>query len=257
MRPCSRSHASMRDEASRKSGLLLDVGRDVDHARRTDELAHRNRVARVVRQIAARDPVDRRVEVRAGVLAEAQRVPVPRRPPLVVARDDVDRDAGRRPEHRRQADDRRLGPERLRQIDDLQPARGQIVDELRQRGRHRASPTRPLSGGPQVALKLKPVLEQREARHVARRAHRVDLRDDRREIARGVRRGKLPGELVDRPDRRRARHAGGRRDRRRDRCRWTSRSEIRRPRAGSRCRTRRGRDCAADTARASSARRDS
>src|SRR5580765_3563589 len=48
----------------------------------------------------------------------------------------------------------------------------------------------------QVALKLKPVLEQREPRHVARRAHRVDFRDDRREIARGIRRGKLAGELV-------------------------------------------------------------
>src|SRR5215471_13653755 len=35
----------------------------------------------------------------------------------------------------------------------------------------------------QIALKLKAILEQRQACHVARRADRVDLCDDRREIA--------------------------------------------------------------------------
>ena len=53
---------------------------DVDDARRSDKLPRGNGVARVVRQVLARDPVDRRVEVRAGVLAETQRVPVPRGP---------------------------------------------------------------------------------------------------------------------------------------------------------------------------------
>ena len=86
--------------------------------------ARRNRVAGVVRQVLAGHPVDGRIEVRAGVLAEAERVPVPRRPLVVVLRDDVDRHARRRGEHRRQPDHRRVGAERLRQIDDRQRAGG-------------------------------------------------------------------------------------------------------------------------------------
>ena len=42
---------------------------------------------------------------------------------------DVDRHARRRREHRRQPDHRRVGPERLRQIDDRDPAGGEVGDE--------------------------------------------------------------------------------------------------------------------------------
>ena len=113
--------------------ILGDLALDVDHARRSGEARHRDGVARVVRQVLARNPVNRRVEVRAGVLAEAQRVPVPRRSLVVVARDDLNRHAWRRREDRRQADDRRRRPERLRQIDDDQPSSLQVLNELRQR----------------------------------------------------------------------------------------------------------------------------
>ena len=74
----------MRSRRQQKIRIRLDLARDVDHARRSDEAARRDRVAGVVRQILARDPVNRRVEVRAGVLAELERVPVPRRPLVVV-----------------------------------------------------------------------------------------------------------------------------------------------------------------------------
>src|SRR5439155_21149128 len=73
-----------------KIGITLDVGGHVDHARRTHEARGGNRVARVPGQILAGDPMNRRVEVRTRMLAEAQRVPVPRRTFVVVPRDGVD-----------------------------------------------------------------------------------------------------------------------------------------------------------------------
>ena len=47
---------------------------------------------------------------------------------------DVERDARRRTEHRWQADDRSVRPERLRQIDDTDGATGKRGDEFRQDG---------------------------------------------------------------------------------------------------------------------------
>ena len=76
--------------------VLLHVRRHIDHARRPDEASGRDRVAGVVGQVLAGDPVHRRVEVRARVLAHAERVPVPRRALVVEARDHFDRHAGRR-----------------------------------------------------------------------------------------------------------------------------------------------------------------
>jgi hypothetical protein len=80
--------------------------------------------------------MDRRIEVRARVLAEPQRVPVPRRPLLVVPRNLIDRHARRRGENRRQVDDRRRRTERLREVDDLDRAVRERVGELRQNRRH-------------------------------------------------------------------------------------------------------------------------
>jgi hypothetical protein len=113
----------------RTGGHIVD---NVKDAGGTDEPPDRNRVARVVLKIFAGYPVHRRVEVRAGVLAEPQRVPVPARPLLVVAGNDVDRHARRCGKHRRQADDRGGRAERLREIDDLHAAGVQCVDELMQ-----------------------------------------------------------------------------------------------------------------------------
>jgi hypothetical protein len=71
-------------------------------------------------RILARHPMNRRIEVRAGVLAEASACSSTTPDLCRRIRDDVDRHAGRCGEHRRQADDRRLAAERLRQIDDRQ-----------------------------------------------------------------------------------------------------------------------------------------
>ena len=98
------------------------VPRDIDDACRADEAPRRNRVAGVVGQILAGYPVNGRVEVRAGVLAEPQRVPVPRRARAVVLGNDLDRHPRRRREDRRQSDDRRRGSEWLRQVDDAKRA---------------------------------------------------------------------------------------------------------------------------------------
>src|SRR6184192_2335262 len=70
------------------------------------------------------------------MLTEAQRVPVPRRPLVVVARDYVDRHAGRRGEDGRQPDDRRRRPERLREVDDLHAAPRERVREIAEHVRH-------------------------------------------------------------------------------------------------------------------------
>src|SRR6185312_13317118 len=62
----------------------------VDDERGPDEALGLDRVDRVVRQILAGHPVDRRIEVGAGVLAAGKVVPVPGRSALVVARDLFD-----------------------------------------------------------------------------------------------------------------------------------------------------------------------
>ena len=57
--------------------IVLDLAGHVDDARRADEAAGGNGVAGTLGQIAARNPVDRRVEVRADVLAGQLVRPLP------------------------------------------------------------------------------------------------------------------------------------------------------------------------------------
>src|SRR5262249_56215128 len=64
-------------------GALL---RAIDHDSGRDELRDVDRIDGVVRQILAGNPVDRRVEMRSGMLAETNVVPVPSWSALVVAR---------------------------------------------------------------------------------------------------------------------------------------------------------------------------
>src|SRR5262245_26516924 len=61
--------------------------------------------------------MDRRVEMRAGVLAEADIVPVPGRAALVVARDVLDAERRGLPELGRQRDERKLLRQGLGEID--------------------------------------------------------------------------------------------------------------------------------------------
>ena len=67
------------DEFDRQQKIWIGGGffRAVEHARRSHEIDNRYGVGRVVGQVLARDPVDRRVEMRAGVLAAREIVPIP------------------------------------------------------------------------------------------------------------------------------------------------------------------------------------
>ncbi len=122
IRPCAVSQDWTRSGVSRKSGLAAHIRRYIDDASRADEFARGDRVGSVLGQILAGDPVDRRVEMRARVLAEGQDVPVPRRPAGVVARDLGERQPRRRREDRRQIDHRRLGAECRGEVDDAESA---------------------------------------------------------------------------------------------------------------------------------------
>src|SRR6267143_1954961 len=102
----------------------------IEHAGWSDEALGRNAVGRIVGQILARDPVDRRVEMRAGVLAAGKIVPVPCRPALVVARHFLDAERPSLAHLRRQRDLRELGGESLREVDHPDPPRRQFANEV-------------------------------------------------------------------------------------------------------------------------------
>src|SRR6185369_4200567 len=87
------------------------------------------------------DPMDRSVEVRARVLAEMERVPIPARTLVVVLGDHLDRHPRRGGELRRQADHRRVRSEGLREIDDADAAGVELGHELLEDA-HRRSPSR-------------------------------------------------------------------------------------------------------------------
>jgi hypothetical protein len=116
-------------------GVLRGGLAAVDHAGGADKAGDRDRVGGVGGQVFAGDPVHRRVEVGAGVLAQADGVPVPGGAFVVVVGDFLHGDAGRGGEDRRQTDDRRLWPERLGEVDDLDLAAAQFLDQQREDGR--------------------------------------------------------------------------------------------------------------------------
>src|SRR5262249_44220341 len=112
---------------------------------RRDEILHRDGVGRAVLEIAAADPMDRRIEVGAGVLSELEPVPPPEGPVLVIVRDGVNFDRRRvLADLRRQLDQRRVRPERRGQIHHLDGAgreRGYKIAENLGTG-HTVSPSR-------------------------------------------------------------------------------------------------------------------
>ena len=73
-------------------GVLRGLGRLVDHHGRPDQPLRRH--GGDVLAVATADPVDRRVEVRADVLADLEPVPRPGRAAVVVLADDVPREPG-------------------------------------------------------------------------------------------------------------------------------------------------------------------
>src|ERR1051326_729137 len=95
--------------SEKEVGILLRFVTAIQNRRRADEALGRDAVGGVLRQVLARDPVDRRVEVRAGVLAAGEVVPIPGGPALVVARHLLDPERPRLSHLGRQADVREFG----------------------------------------------------------------------------------------------------------------------------------------------------
>ena len=112
-----------------KIRALAHPRRDVDDAGGADESIDRDVVRGVVGIILARDPMNRRIEVRPGVLPAADVVPVPGRAARVVARDLLERKRLRGRELRRQPDDRRRGLEGHREVDDADAAANDRIGE--------------------------------------------------------------------------------------------------------------------------------
>jgi hypothetical protein len=102
----------------------------VDHRSRPDQPGQRNRVDRETG--AAGRPVGRRVEMRPGVLAGMDVVPPPQRPGVIEVADLFQAEMNRVGERWRQPEHRSVRGERRRQIDHLQRARGDLVQQLRQ-----------------------------------------------------------------------------------------------------------------------------
>src|SRR4051812_18822281 len=94
-------------------GILRRLLAAVDDKCGTDEALGWDAVHGAVRQVLARHPMHRRIEVRAGVLAAGKVVPIPGRPPLVVMRDLLDAERPGLSHLRWQRDVRKLGRQRL------------------------------------------------------------------------------------------------------------------------------------------------
>src|SRR6267143_1061583 len=119
--PCNRE---------KKIRILRGLAAAVQDAGRTDEALRRNRVGGVVRQILSRHPVDRRVEMRAGVLAAGKIVPVPGGAALVVARHFLDAERPGLAHLRRERDLRELWRKRLREVDHPDSSCRQFANEI-------------------------------------------------------------------------------------------------------------------------------
>ncbi len=105
----------------------LRLGDTVEDDRGPDEVGRRH--AREICLVAAADPVDRRVEMRADVLPDLEPAPLPHRPGVVVVGDVVHFQAGRVRERLGKVDDGRRLAERLGEIDDLDLAAGKSSEQ--------------------------------------------------------------------------------------------------------------------------------
>jgi hypothetical protein len=116
--------------------------RHIDHTGRADEPVDRDVVGGVVRVVLAGHPVHRSIEVRAGMLAAGDIVPVPRRSALVIAGDLLEGEALGGGELRRQLDGGRRRLQRHGQVHDADAAAGDAVDQLGEslRGAHGPNP---------------------------------------------------------------------------------------------------------------------
>ena len=130
MRPCLRLPLLDDRLGQQEVGVRRRLLRNIDDAGRADEPVHRDVVGGVVRVVLAGHPVDRRIEVRAGVLAAGDVVPVPGRAARVVARDLLERERLGGRELRRQLDGGSRRLQRHGQIDDADAAADDAADQL-------------------------------------------------------------------------------------------------------------------------------
>ena len=175
IRPCFASQASTWRGLEQEIGIGRDLLRAVDHAGGCDEELRRDCVGMSVRQLAAGDPVRRRVEMRAGMLAAGDVVPVPGRAALVVARDLLDPERLRGGQGRRQLDHRRRRPQWLGQIDDPDPAARYGRDEAGKKlliGHGLPPSLYPARNAPSVPHSSRPTLARPVCARMIRREHR-------------------------------------------------------------------------------------
>src|SRR5882762_799236 len=71
-------------DRQQKVWVLCGLRGAIKHASRSDHVAHWESVDGIVRQILARKPMDRCIEVGPGMLSEGKIVPIPSRPGLIV-----------------------------------------------------------------------------------------------------------------------------------------------------------------------------
>jgi hypothetical protein len=119
--------------------------REVEHGGGRHERGRRD--LRDVLAVLAGHPVDRRVEVGAGVLAGGDVVPVPGRAALVIAAELGQRERRRVGERLGQPQDGGGRVQRRGQVDDLDAAGAQRVEQGRQDGGHRESIAEPARSG--------------------------------------------------------------------------------------------------------------
>src|SRR4051794_23012319 len=103
--------------------VLSRLGRDVEDGRHSDEV--RRGDGADVLPLAPGDPVNRRVEVGAGVLAGSEVVPIPGRTGVVVARDQLELETRRLTELLGQLEDGGVVRQGSGQVDDFDRAGGE------------------------------------------------------------------------------------------------------------------------------------
>ena len=113
-------------------GVALSLLRNVDDASGSDEAIDCNVVRGVIRVVLPRDPMNRRIEMRAGVFAASDIVPVPCGTAGVVMRDLLQRKRPRGRELGRELDRRRRRFQRHGQVHDANAAADDPLNEMGQ-----------------------------------------------------------------------------------------------------------------------------
>ena len=106
----------------------------IDHTYRCDQIFRRHGIDAVAGEIAARDPMDRCIEMRAGMFVHGDVVPIPARAAGVVTRDSLHPEWCALAEFRRQHQSWKIRRQGLRQIHNANAAGGKPREQRRQIG---------------------------------------------------------------------------------------------------------------------------